>query len=151
MDKRASGRHFGFSRADLSSPTRVRHHLSNPNSCLVPDVLNVSVGLSPPPGSHGSSQRGSSSGSRGVRTAGRSDWPFPGVCGGRRCVLVPPIALPPGGTQRPPAGAPGAEQPGEDGWESRQPSSGQSGASAVQQRDGHQDGNDGGRLKPSRL
>lgn len=108
----------------------------------------VCVGLSHS-GSHGSSQRLSSSGSRFVRAAGRSDWPFPSVCSGRRRVLVPSIALPPGGTQRAPVGAPGANQPGEDGRRSQQPSSGQSGESAVQQRDGHQDRNAGGRLRLS--
>lgn len=139
FDKRASGRHFGFSRADLSSPTLVEDPLSPPTTAsnLEPEVLKR-VLLCPYPGPHGSCQRLSSPGSRVVSPAGRSDWPFPSVCGGHGCVLVPPIALPPGRSQWGPAGAPGAHQ---------QPCSGQSRESAMQQRDGHEDRDAGGCLR----
>lgn len=46
LDKRAPGRHFGFGRADLSSPTLVGRRLPPP--AAGPDVLSVSLGLSIP-------------------------------------------------------------------------------------------------------
>lgn len=147
FDKRAPARHFGFGRADLSSPTLVDHALSNltptlsqkPGTCLL---------ICPHSGSHGSSQWVSCSRSSGsFRTTGRTDWSSPSGCSWHRCALVPSIPFPPGGTQHAPVRTPGPNQSAEDSRQSQQPSSGQSGETAVQQRERHQEGDAGGRLK----
>lgn len=104
--------------------------------CTPSQKSRTRVSICPHSGSHGSSQRVSSSGSsRFVGAAGRSDRSLPSTGGGHGCVLVSPVPLPPGGTQRAPVGAPGPGRSGEDSRRSRQPGPGQSGETAVQQRE----------------
>lgn len=144
FDKRASARPFGFSRADLSSPTQVLHTHCRRTTTAGEMRANFhqkpqqSTNHSPlfssaRSGPHAAPQLVFRPGQRRlVWTAGHfSDWPLPRVGGGSSGgrfqidwrVLVPPLPIPPGRTHHSRAvRVPGPNRFGEGGCQSQQPS-----------------------------